>query len=421
MFRRFLMTFAAAAVLLCCSIQAMADKVTTKDGTVYEGTITQEGDNYLYIKYKVGSLEQTKFLLKDEVVKIERDSTPAPAAPKPEDKKTDKSASAAPMTGATRVVILNFGAPRSWQGAIGDEVGVHINAQSFRDTVPMLKKDNVKVVVIRINSGGGLGSEVGRFHDVFEHDFKSNFRTVGWVESAISAAAMSPYVLEEFYFLPEGNLGACTGWYGSLQNVEGIQLEMMLVQMEKASALGKRSPYIMRAMQIQEPLSASIDDKTGEVTWFQDETSGPYVLNTRDHIFTFNANDAVKFKFAKGIAATKEELARAMGLQEVEWAGQDATDYIDNNMRACDKAEKSFDNAFEKYYVAIGLAVQTQDEKKRGEQVGVARKWLHEMRRLVEANPNFKFLHADPATGRPLDNDWFRDQESLLRKLMERK
>jgi GxxExxY protein len=60
-------------------------------------------------------------------------------------------------------LLLNFGAPSCWQGKIESGVGDVITAKAFREAIPLLEKDGVTDVVIRINSGGGLGLEVERF------------------------------------------------------------------------------------------------------------------------------------------------------------------------------------------------------------------------------------------------------------------
>jgi hypothetical protein len=285
----------------------------------------------------------------------------------------------------------------------------------------MLEKEGFgknDVVVIRINSGGGYVLETNKFQDLFQNVYKKKFRTVAWVESAISAAAMSPYPLEEMYFLPEGNLGACTAWGGALQAVKGLQLEQILAQMENVSREAGRDPKIMRAMQIMEPLSASIDQVTGEVTWFQDESSGDTCLNHKGHILTLTAPDAVKFKFAKGIAKDREELAKAMGLTEVEWAGQGASEYIDNFMREAEKTEKKFDEVLSKYIMALQLAQSARDRQERAAQVGRARGFLDQMEKWIGLNPNFQFHFAN-RVGALLDKEWFEIQRERLKDLLK--
>src|SRR5690606_29319347 len=127
---------------------------------------------------------------------------------------------------------------------------------------------------------------------------KPRFRTVAWVESAIGAAAMSVWSLEEFYMMPQGDTGACTGAFMEQLNdlFVGKQLEDMLRLMEQMSDAAGREPKIMRSMQIMEPLSCDIDPVTEEVIWYQSEI-GHHLVNPVGLILMFNATDATKYKF----------------------------------------------------------------------------------------------------------------------------
>jgi hypothetical protein len=405
----------AGGVLLAGG-QAFADKLYLKDGRVLEGKVVREGKDFLFFKVKIGSVESEQFFAAADYTKVERD-TPAPksddpAAKSDEPSKADaKKDEANKHTGATRIAILNFGCPSEWQGKYGDMVGLQVNADSFRRAVPLLEKDHTNVVVVRVKSGGGALSELSKFHEVFEKEYKPKFRTVAWIESAISAAAMSPWVIEEMYFYPQGNIGACTGWHGDLVAVKGIQLEMVLHQMEKVSVMGKKDPRIMRAMQIMEPLSVDFDEN-GEVHWRQDEL-GQLLLNKAKNVFTMNAGDAVKTKFAKGIADTKEELAKRMGLQEVEWVGQAATDLIDKSIKDTDGVEKHFQSVYQKYRLAIGLADQLPDKERRGIELAKARKLLAELKQMLRINPNLQDFIGVP-------DGWLEEQEELIRKLAQK-
>lgn len=406
---------AVVGASLALTLSAMADKIHFKDGRVLEGKIIREGESFVEFRIKVGSIEQTKYIDRSEISKIERDD-PTPkteenlakdAAAKADAKKADANK----HTGATRVAILNFGPPSDWQGKTQDMVGVQISSKAFKDVIPMLEKAKADVVVIRINSGGGYTMEMRRFQEIFENNYKPRFRTVAWVESAISAAAMSPWVLEEFYFLPNGNIGGCTEWSGGMIASKGGQLEMVLAHMEKASRLGKRDPIIMRAMQIQEPLSYDIDE-SGNVVWRQDEL-GAHVLNRSSHVYTMNAQDAVRSHFGKGIAATKEELAKVMGLQEVEWVALDASEFIDNNIRENDRVEKENKVVLQKYQLAIGVASQLQDKKQRGAELARAKRYLAELRTMVKVNPNFEFHLQIPP-------EWFVEQDEIIKEISSR-
>jgi hypothetical protein len=206
-------------------------------------------------------------------------------------------------------------------------------------------------------------------------------------------------------------MGGCTEYSGALVASKGVRLEEILVLMENASAKAKRNYLIMRAMQIQQPLSASIDETTGQVTWYPDSTSGEFVVNRDGEVLTITASQAVKFKLAKAIAATPDEVARAMGYEEFEWAGQSATDLIDTTLRECTKADTAFNLVFDKYGRAVNAAQQIQDRQRRGAEVGIARRHLSEIKRLAGLNPNFVLFYG-------LDTEWFREQDELLRRLM---
>jgi hypothetical protein len=420
LFSRFAAICLAAIATLATATDALADKLHLKDGRVLEGTITSETAEYVYFKIQVGGIEHTDIFPLSDIKQIERDSVTNPV---PATGGTGTGAAAKPVRkpgrndGVHRIAILNFGPPSTWGGVCEDMVGREVSAAAFKRAIEPLQKDGVTDVVIRINSGGGALLEIEKFHNVFE-EYKTKFRTVCWVESAISAAAMSPWVIEEFYMMPNGNIGACTGWFGALQAVKGPQLEMVLLQMERASKVANRNPLIMRAMQIQQPLSATIDPVTGNVKWFGDE-SGEKILNPVGQILTFNAADAVKYKFAKAIAASKEELAEAMlgtGV-EYEWAGKEASDIVDNSIRTNDKATKEAIEVVVKYARAIQEAASIQDLEERGAAVGRARRMLAQLESWVKQNPNLEFFLAG-YVGAELNREWFTIQRERLKELL---
>ncbi|MBC7835547.1 MAG: hypothetical protein H7Y88_10685 [Phycisphaerales bacterium] len=407
--RGLILALVAMVTLTLAAGSALADKLHLKDGRVLEGRIEKEGEGYVYF-IVAGPIERTEFFSSDQILRIEKDSDAADAAKPAAPKANEQNAKAARSdTGrATRIAILNFGAPSGWQGEIGDTVGTQIYADAWHKAIPLLEKDNVDVVVVRINSGGGALSEMGKFHKVYQEEYKPKFRTVAWVESAISCAAMSPWVIEEFYMMPEGSIGGCTAWSGQLVAVKDLGLETILAPMEEASEQAGRDYRIMRAMQIMTPLSADIDEN-GNVTWHED-LSGKYILNDGKKILTFNSEDAVRFKFARAVAATPEELAGALGLQEVEFVGQRAAEFIDKSMRDADRFERRLRECFEKYGLAVNIAQSLQDRTERGAQINRARALLKEMRKLMKGNPAFEENYG-------LDAEWFERQEEILREL----
>lgn len=411
---------AGAAMLLATLVpagRAMADKLHLKDGRVLDGTVIREQDGYVWFKMKVGEVEQEKFFKPSDVEKVDRETTPvgdAKAAPAASDSPAPKM-----HDGAPRAAIISLGVEDK------EMVGQFITADSLDRCIPFLEKEHIDVVVLRINSGGGALLEIQKLSDEIEYKLKPKFRTVAWIEHAISAAAMTAHCMEEIYMMPGASYGACTGWYGQLVAVKGRELDEILYMMEKISARGKHDPQIMRAMQIMDPLSCNIDEN-GDVKWFQN-LNGQYIVNPEERILCFNSQDAMKYKFAKGVAATYEELGKAMGYAEVEWVGKkvpgipypvcEAEEAMIKFRNQTDKDQKSLRAYFLEYNGSIQIA-QSKPPEERGPFVNKARNALDQIKSMVKNNPNEALFVFNMLPEK--FKDWVDEQEERLRKLVKK-
>jgi len=414
-------TLACLAVVTGMTLLAQAgDRVILKSNKVVEGTIVREVEGAIWIKTNIGGVPVEEMYGPGDIAKIERDvSAPAPKAD--------------PVSNDPAPVVHKSGVPKACVLTLGDEenghmVGIYLTAEIIHRAIPALEEelgtDHTGVVVLRFHSGGGYGSEVQKISDVIQNELKPRFRTVGWVETAISAAAMSAHCLDEIYFTTQGNYGACVGFYGSLDKpVEGRELQDSLFEMEKISARGGYDPLIMRAMQVQQDLSAHIDEN-GEVRWYPDVTSGEIIVNRPKDILTFNAVSAAKVKFSKGTADSKEELARVMGYQELEWVGKQVKG-VPWPVSKAEKMQMDFrhqvheDEArtneyYTTYRLNIEAAANEQDRTKRGAFVGRAKTCLDRIKHMVKNNPAFRLTVFG---GREAYNEWLEAQEKLLKRL----
>ncbi len=407
-----------------------ADRLVLKGGKgTIEGEIVREVEGYVWFKTKIGGIEQQTMYGPDEIERIERDAGAKAADAGPTDAASAPDATPAPVAPSSgrvpKAAVLTLGGYND-----DDMVGVFMVASVLKEAVPMLERelgtDKTGVVVLHFHSGGGLGLEVQRISDVIENEYKPRWRTVGWIDSAISAAAMSAHCLEEIYFKSNGNYGACTGFYGSLDRpVEGRELEESLVQMERISGRGGHNVLIMRAMQIQQEVSATIDEN-GKVHFFNDSRSGDLVVNRPKEILTFNAVSAGKIKFSKGTADTIEDLTRAMGYQELEWVGQKVKGVkwpvsqaekrqMDFRRQVKDDQERT-QEYFRKFGMNVQAAQAEQERERRAPFVGRARDALTSIERMVKNNPNFSFLVFNMTEAQ--FKDWLKQQDKLLRDLL---
>lgn len=419
----------AAAVLATAHLAMALDRVTLNDGRVIEGEIARELNGSVWVKTEDGL---TQFFSASDVLRIERDvddqaegspsdpgvTDPAPGEARPATPKAEPQQRRV-SSGAPRAAVLSFGNADAGQ----DMVGTYLTARSLRETIPMLEEDNIDIVVLRVNSGGGALLEIERISDLLENEFKPRFRTVAWIDYAISAAAMTPHALPEQYFMRRGAYGASTGWSGALVAIKDRGLEEVLYLMELISERGGHDPRIMRSMQIMDPLSVDLDEN-GRVTDFYDNTQGQVVINKPERVLCLNSEQASLIGFATGIADTLDELADAMGLTEVEWVGEEvegvpwpvsrADKHLWSFREQTARDERNINEYFDGYTVAVNLAQGTAPEN-RGKFIGFARRSLGSIVRMVDNNPNLSLfiLNSSEEDFRK----WVREQEQLLRDL----
>lgn len=422
---RVLMAAMAAMVTMALANMAWAvDRVTLKSGEVVEGTIEREIDGYVWMTIRIGGIDQSRTYAPDDITSIQRDVSGAAPDPVPTGRPANPiyspvaggSNTTADDPNVTRGVVLSLGGPE------GDMVGLYMAAKPLQEVMPELIDQGVDVVVFHIASGGGMLIEIERLVDVIK-EYKRHFRVVSWIDHAISAAAMTSHVVEDIYFKSKGTYGACTGFNGgNLQAIEGRELERVLFYMEKVSAEGGKSPYIMRAMQINEPLSCDIDEN-GDVHWYQ-SLDGEHIVSDGNFILTFNSTDAEQFGFSRGTADTLEDLTRELQMGEIQWLGTQVPGVIYPVSEAeqhqidfrlmVQRTERRMGEYANKYQMARGAI--GGDQQTRAAMGRRALDALEEIRRMVENNPNFALMRGFETIER--FREWYEQQVKEVRDAM---
>lgn len=425
---RFAGLVAAIALLMLAVTPTLADKVITKDGKTFEGEIIRQADSFVTIRVKEGDKEIDKTFFMSQVEKVVRDADEGEAeAPEGDTPTTDQTPAAAtpatpveqpkaskPGPGATKIAFVTLGDNRGSK----DMVGPYMNAGALRESIRILKDlpedEKPDILVLWIDSGGGALLEIDRLTSTIQ-SAKKDFRTVAWIRSAISAAAMTAWACEEIYMMSNAPIGACTGFRGDTgEAVKGKQLAQVLADMEDVSRQGKHEPLVMRAMQIcrpqfpRNPLTADIDEN-GNVTWY-DGPQGEHLVCPEDRILTLNALDATKFKVARGIADTKDELARLMGCAEWVEVGQDADRYQERFRDNYKLAETKMQELQAKINIQLEFAGGAENEQDRNAYIGRALSFLREMRAHVRQSPSL-------AEYAGYSDRWFNEMEERLKSM----
>jgi len=399
--RAFRAVVIAAVALMALVAPAVADTLHLKDGRVLEGRVSSEGDGYVYFVIKVGSIEHTELFARDQIDKIERSED---VAGNPTNARaTGQKQARAVSPGATKVAFIS----------LRDEVGLFMNAGALRRSVELAAKAEPDIIVLVVNSPGGALLEVEKLSDVIHKEMKKNYRVVAWIESAISAAAMTSFNCEEMYMTDQGNIGAAVAFVqtgpGQTQAAQGADLEQILALGAELSRRGKRNPLILRAMQVFMDLSCDIDDN-GIITW-RDDDKGEYVVNRKERILTLNSIDSVKYGVARGIANSKDELMKVMGVTEWAEVGQAGEEYQQQFRKNVATVQARTNELLAKFDLAL-QAASGGDQDTRNRFIGRARNYLRELQSLVRQAPSFE----EYTIFKP---EWFREREDELRRLSQ--
>jgi hypothetical protein len=173
-----------------------------------------------------------------------------------------------------------------------------------------------QIIVLLIESGGGLVLEGDRIHETLK-ELKKRHRVVAWIKEAISAAAFTAMHCDEIYFMRVGAFGSITMFAGQTA-ISGSELDAWLVKIGEVAELGGRNAQVAKCM-VTKPLEVSYDIPEGggpKDAVFYNDLRGKFVLDTKDTMLTLNADQALHSGWADGIADTEDELAKQLGLPE---------------------------------------------------------------------------------------------------------
>jgi len=388
------------------------DKIVLKDGRVIEGEIVRETDDVIWVNMGIA----TPSFAKSDIVEIKRasDEPVTDQAVKKKDKNKIPPDNDPP--GTFRGVVITA------EGMVGRQMA----AQPLKEIIPWLEENGVDIVIYKVNSGGGFTFEVERLSQMLHNEYKPRFITAAWIRSAISAASMTSHTLEDIYFFPEGNYGSAVEFSGAGESTEQRDErdhEQNLYSAEHVSDRGNKDYVIMKAMQMQSPLSYTKDPDTGEVTWY-DSLEGEVILNRENDVFSFTAQQAEASGFSAGTAGTLEQLTAELKadhpeIKEIIWLGEERSgelypvSWAEEHQRQwrddMTRFEQDFGRVNRDYAEAFERA-SSAPEGQRGALINRALRSLGRLQRMINQNPTMAIIYG-------YSDIWFREQRLLLDEL----
>ncbi|MSR18966.1 MAG: hypothetical protein EXS00_07365 [Phycisphaerales bacterium] len=220
-------------------------------------------------------------------------------------------------------------------------VGIGLRAEDMVKIADVADKyGDGQIIVLHINSNGGLVIEGDQIHEVLKR-VKKRHRLISWIEKAISGGAFTAVQADEIYFMPQGSLGSITMIQG-LTAVTGAANEAWEAELERVfEEMGGQHGYIGRCMVTKEhELSYDKDPDTGKITWYK-TMEGEFDLSDKTENLCFSSSNALHCGFSKGVAGTQEELAAALGLEpgtyEVNQEGKKIYEKWQRILTQCEK------------------------------------------------------------------------------------
>ena len=197
---------------------------------------------------------------------------------------------------------------------LGGMVGVGLRHQEMEKIEKEADKFGPgQIVVIRINSGGGLVTEGDEIAETLSR-MRDKHRVVAWIEEAISGAAFTAMHCREIYFMKTGSLGSITMFAGD-KSAQGKELEAWIARVAEVSEGAGRNAQVGRCM-VYSPLVVSYtkDAKSGKVAFFDNDTGEHMLSDDKDNL-TFTEDVALDCGFSQGTADTEEEVFKIMQLK----------------------------------------------------------------------------------------------------------
>lgn len=356
----------ASVSLAAMIVPACADIISLSDGRLLEGEVIEEQPAHVVFRHNVAGIwTNTKFKRADIDVLERQDGDQSDSKLAPPT--TNPNAGPA-VPGATaddsqhtlpQVMIVPL------HGTVGGTRGQSLrdtfDAGMLEDCFAAAEKAGAKIVILDINSPGGLVSEMELICQTIIN-WHSRLRIVAFPRDAFSAAAIISLCCREMGVRPDSRIGAAVIIQTGNGAPTAVDAKMAsphhALQKQFMSASGR--PYdVVSAMTIQETQLWWSPEK-GFVTTAPPSGDGAAwtQVDGASTVLTMTAADAVKWGLSLGACANEQALLRRMGvIEEVEIVRMD--EEVGKYLDALDRRFKDLIKQSNNYFTALGGLVES--------------------------------------------------------------
>ncbi len=220
-----------------------------------------------------------------------------------------------------RGVVLSIGRHHREEG--WNLIGWDVRASDLNDAIDLLPLDIQPgdVVVLLVDSQGGSHAEAMRIARIVRQRLVPTYQTVAWIQRAFNSVMIVPAAVDRVVMMPDAHWGFVEGFGDGGEPEPSERADAKLDDYEKFSGFSWNDRAFLRAATISCGLSASRID--GKVVLFPDDTTGElHVARERDWPAFLDAAVSQSLELSEGTANTLEEVEDILGVDEIEWAGQ---------------------------------------------------------------------------------------------------
>jgi membrane-bound ClpP family serine protease len=354
-----------------CVSSARADVVTLKDGTVYEGTVTEENSARVVIEIVISNIKTTKTFPRYKVRSVEykplegqeeegSDSEQRETTTTSQDddessvddaENEERRPSARDRLAARKNRIVFVEVP------VTGTIGVATNATGLGNALRQAKQRGVKHVVFTIDSGGGyLYDAIASLEILEEYDEFFEYHAVV-DEGAISAASIYVAAADQIWVRPGSRVGGAVAYTTNASSgaaeVDAKLNSIWAAEVAARAVTKGHPPEVFRAM--VEPGAELWVDDDGKAYPSRPSTPGAQQLDNASTVLTIRADQMVDIGMAKLFDGELMELGEMLDIESWSEAKRIGT-------RAMEMAGKERIELQEKYEDAFKVFRQTYEQ-----------------------------------------------------------
>ena len=212
------------------------------------------------------------------------------------------------------------------EGGVGEQFR-HQEIERIGELADELSPSGDAIIVLKINSNGGLVAESLQINDRIRDIKSRGHRVVGWIRKAISAGCSTAMACDEIIFNPLGTAGSVTTVQGS-RSIDEEEDPEVKKHLEETALEAGYSVHVARSMKLNRWMTAYwVDPETEKVEWFggvdgvwnESLPEGAVVLSNENQNLSFNASNALACGFSRATCINLDEVAEYLELPDGEW------------------------------------------------------------------------------------------------------